>query len=121
MKKRRRYGSGASASSSYFTTCSGCGERIHLREMPYGQWVAFDGPNSTHKCGQRSQYDPWPSSSKGTGGNGYPATTRASSTSTGLPHSLTPGHPHQPSKTSKIPTWVWWLIVIAVFYLVMKK
>jgi hypothetical protein len=28
-----------------------------MREMPYGQWVAFDGADSVHECGQISDYD----------------------------------------------------------------
>jgi len=42
---------------SYFTDCYRCGVRIHMREMPYGQWVAFDGPESVHHCGQSSECD----------------------------------------------------------------
>src|SRR5258706_5360832 len=105
MKKRRRYRSAASASSSYFTTCHGCGERIHLREMPYGQWVAFDGSDSTHKCGQKSQYDAWPSSSKGAGEKSYPSTTRESSSSADASQSSNARHFYEPQR--KIPTWVW--------------
>jgi hypothetical protein len=29
-----------------------------MREMPHGQWVAFDGPESVHECGQLSDYGP---------------------------------------------------------------
>jgi hypothetical protein len=27
-----------------------------MRQMPYGQWVPFDGYRSVHRCGQTSQY-----------------------------------------------------------------
>lgn len=44
-------------SPSYFRRCKKCGARIHMREMPHGQWVAFDGRDSVHSCGQPSEYD----------------------------------------------------------------
>jgi hypothetical protein len=44
-------------SNSYFRNCKWCGQRIHMREMPYGQWVAFDGPESVHDCDQESEYN----------------------------------------------------------------
>jgi hypothetical protein len=43
-----------------------------MREMPYGQWVAFDGYDSVHKCGQMSEYEATPSaSSRGHGSRGH--------------------------------------------------
>ncbi len=56
MAYRRRRFSRRSSSGAYFTSCKWCGERIHMRQMPHGQWVAFDGEESVHKCGQISEY-----------------------------------------------------------------
>lgn len=37
---------------SYIRNCRYCGARISMREMPYGQWVAFEaGSDTTHECG----------------------------------------------------------------------
>jgi len=35
--------------SNYSRNCRDCGRRINLREMPHGQWVAFEGDRQ-HKC-----------------------------------------------------------------------
>ena len=32
-----------------------------MREMPYGQWLAFNADDSVHKCDGASGYDAWPS------------------------------------------------------------
>jgi len=39
---------------SYIRECKNCGQRISLRKMPDGQWVAFDvATDYQHICGQR--------------------------------------------------------------------
>jgi hypothetical protein len=35
--------------NSYTRKCRGCGRSIHMRQMPHGQWVAFEA-NSPHEC-----------------------------------------------------------------------
>ena len=43
---------------SYTRPCNKCGERISLREMPHGQWVAFDvSTEETHVCGVKNEPD----------------------------------------------------------------
>lgn len=98
-----------------------------MREMPYGQWVAFDGYDSVHKCGQVSEYDAAPSaSSRPDGSRGHSTQTppdakpsapqpSASGTDRGQ-QSWSP-----PKKEKGWPAWVWWLIVIAVLYFLLKK
>lgn len=36
--------------ASYSRNCNRCGKRINLRQMPGGQWVAFEGYDSPHDC-----------------------------------------------------------------------
>ena len=48
-----------SSTNSYMRTCRRCGERIHMREMPHGQWVPFSGYDRVHRCGESSEYGPW--------------------------------------------------------------
>lgn len=37
---------------AYIKACNKCGTRISMREMPQGQWVAFDvGSDDPHECG----------------------------------------------------------------------
>ena len=41
---------------SYTKNCVKCGEKISLREMSHGQWVAFDaGTDTPHKHGKRTR------------------------------------------------------------------
>ena len=43
---------------SYTRPCNTCGERISLREMPHGQWVAFDvSTEEAHVCGVKNEPD----------------------------------------------------------------
>ena len=43
---------------SYTRPCSKCGERISLRQMPAGQWVAFDvSTEESHVCGVKNNPD----------------------------------------------------------------
>lgn len=43
---------------SYTRPCSKCGERISLRQMPAGQWVAFDvSTEESHVCGVKNKPD----------------------------------------------------------------
>lgn len=37
--------------SSYTRPCRHCGRRINLRQMPHGQWVAFEG-DQQHVCNE---------------------------------------------------------------------
>lgn len=49
--------------ASYWQHCRDCGHRIQLREMPQGQWVAFDAYDRVHRCpGTRQQRHTQPSS-----------------------------------------------------------
>ncbi len=43
---------------AYTRPCNKCGQRISLREMPHGQWVAFDvSTEETHICGVQHEPD----------------------------------------------------------------
>ena len=43
---------------SYTRPCNKCGERISLRQMPAGQWVAFDVlTEESHVCGVKNKPD----------------------------------------------------------------
>ena len=43
---------------SYTKPCNKCGERISLRQMPQGQWVAFDASTEeSHICGIKNDPD----------------------------------------------------------------
>ena len=43
---------------SYTRPCNKCGERISLRQMPAGQWVAFDvSTEEFHVCGVKNKPD----------------------------------------------------------------
>lgn len=35
---------------SYYRKCKHCGRRIQMRQMPAGQWVAFEGYDTIHDC-----------------------------------------------------------------------
>ena len=44
---------------SYIKNCKVCGEKISLREMSHGQWVAFDAnTDKPHKHSKRSRQKP---------------------------------------------------------------
>ena len=44
---------------AYIRPCNKCGQRISMREMRAGQWVAFDASTQTpHKCGKKTKADP---------------------------------------------------------------
>ncbi len=43
--------------SSYRRPCRECGQRISLRQMPAGQWVAFDvSTEEPHICGVENEH-----------------------------------------------------------------
>ena len=43
---------------AYTRPCNKCGQRISLREMPHGQWVAFDvSTEESHVCGVEHEPD----------------------------------------------------------------
>ena len=45
--------------SSYRRPCRECGQKISLRQMPAGHWVAFDVSTETqHKCGKKTKENP---------------------------------------------------------------
>jgi hypothetical protein len=35
---------------SYRRRCKYCGKWIQIRQMPHGQWVAFEGYDTVHNC-----------------------------------------------------------------------
>ena len=38
--------------------CNKCGERISIRQMPHGQWVAFDvATDDQHKCSKKKVHN----------------------------------------------------------------
>ena len=44
---------------AYIRPCNKCGQRISMREMRAGQWVAFDASTEQpHKCGKKNKADP---------------------------------------------------------------
>jgi len=44
---------------AYIRPCNKCGQRISMREMRAGQWVAFDASTEKpHKCGKKNKEDP---------------------------------------------------------------
>ena len=44
---------------AYIRPCNKCGQRISMREMRAGQWVAFDASTEkAHKCGKKNKEDP---------------------------------------------------------------
>lgn len=44
---------------AYIRPCNKCGQRISMREMKAGQWVAFDSStDKAHKCGKKNKADP---------------------------------------------------------------
>ncbi|MBA3530494.1 MAG: hypothetical protein H0T73_01045 [Ardenticatenales bacterium] len=45
------------ANESYFRQCKHCGQAIHMRQMPAGQWVAFDDAERVHDCQNLSAYN----------------------------------------------------------------
>jgi hypothetical protein len=98
-----------------------------MREMPHGQWVAFDGQDSVHNCSQVSEYGPEPSTSRQTSNTPGRSTSTAPAS---LPSSSRPStsgsnriqQPTSPTKREEgWPAWVWWLIVIVVLYFIFKK
>lgn len=36
--------------TSYYRKCKHCGRRIQMRQMPEGQWVAWEGYDTIHDC-----------------------------------------------------------------------
>ena len=44
---------------AYIKQCDFCGQKISMREMRDGHWVAFDASTETaHKCGRETKPDP---------------------------------------------------------------
>ena len=44
---------------AYIRPCNRCGQRISMREMRAGQWVAFDASTENpHKCGKKNKANP---------------------------------------------------------------
>ena len=67
---------------SYIKNCTKCGERISMREMTHGQWVAFDAnSDKPHKHGKGSQKSaPSPRQSKHINSNAPTSTEPSSNT-----------------------------------------
>ena len=110
-----------------------------MREMPHGQWVAFDGHDTVHKCGQDSEYDEF----AGTHSAGHRVQGRTarseSSPSLSLPEpkgttepSISDGEPissmnsyesarqSEAQKQGGWPAWVWILLAIVLLYFLLK-
>ena len=129
MAYRYRRFSSRSSTGSYFRDCKWCGQRIHMRQMPHGQWVAFDGDESVHECGQSSQYDNAPSTHAAPTRPVYPSSPAGSPTSPqpsahsgNQPQSpTTPSISPQPAKSESLPAWIWWAIAIVILYFMFKK
>lgn len=93
-----------------------------MREMPHGQWVAFDGSDSVHSCGQISSYDDLMSSSPTK--NVFPTlpASKPSDADSGASNlkrgeqSLTTT-PRKGGMPDWIDTLVGWLAVIALIYI----
>lgn len=93
-----------------------------MREMPYGQWVAFDGYDSIHNCGQVSEYDAEPTASTHRSDSSGGRTTAPVS----APPSFRPAAPatersEDSRKDKGWPAWIWWLIAIVALYFLFKK
>ena len=44
---------------AYIRSCNRCGQKISMRSMRAGQWVAFDASTEKpHKCGKKNKEDP---------------------------------------------------------------
>jgi len=44
---------------AYIRSCKKCGQKISMREMKAGQWVAFDSStDKAHKCGKKNKANP---------------------------------------------------------------
>lgn len=99
---------------SYFRRCKYCGQRIHLRHMPEGQWVAFDGPDTVHKCPQQSQYEDlqFPRHRGYRRGVGYSSTPSAPDNS-----STTPTGGSQLQEPRPVYTSFWFWVALAFFAL----
>lgn len=105
MTRRRSYKTRLSRESSYFTTCKHCGVKIHMRQMPYDQWVAFDGPEIAHRCGRGSDYDDL----------SFQKSFHTSSLCRGDTQVNNPGfesaiHKHKTPNIKKLPSYVWPLL-----------
>lgn len=126
VRKRRTYRSRRSSSDSYFTNCKWCGERIHMRQMPYGQWLAFDGPDSVHNCGQASEYGAEPAASPGVRGSrgeyelGAHSLMEPSSTPSNPPSEPRQQPSSPPARKRDWSQWKLWLLWIVVFYVTHK-
>ena len=57
MRRKNWLGPKAQGAESYFRQCRNCKQTIHMREMPYAQWVAFDAPERVHDCKNVSEYN----------------------------------------------------------------
>ena len=114
--------------------------------MPHGGWVAFDGPNSVHQCGQKSEYGGEQNASGQRQSNRGRRRTQAQSVSKAELTAQRKAREefiaafeaqlHQQSMSPKkkerrllgwvwdliasLPGWVWWLIAIIVLFLLKK-
>ncbi len=127
MRLRRRPRSHRNNNSSYFTACKWCGERIHIREMPHGQWVAFGGSRLVHKCPESTEYDPisadslHPQASFGQRNHSAQATKVSGSQSILFAEKRSHEILTSPKTAQGWPAWVWWLIVVGILFFMLKK
>lgn len=133
---------------SYSRACKKCGQRINLRKMPGGQWVAFEGYDSIHKCGSHSaaRSTVHGASQKASGETVYDSiefpdiqvniteTTHAQkigSSSSTVPKRFSQGRTaadNAPSRSTvpnhggwNVPHWLWWLMAgLAIYWWVVR-
>ena len=97
-----------------------------MREMPYGQWVAFGGHDKVHKCPE-SDYGPEPSRSSRSSSSRErniqpaPVATPSNFQASTYAYEDKQKASSPPKKEDGWPAWVWWLIAIVVLYLIFKK
>lgn len=132
----RRSGRRRQEGGSYFTSCKWCGERIHMRQMPHGQWVAFGGADAVHRCPDASEYGTGPSVSRQGGGHSVRQSPPRNSAipppvPSSLGSSLSPSRdgavapdplsvtPRQPKVASY--SWIWWVIGLVIVVIALNR
>lgn len=124
--------------ASYSRSCKKCGIRINLRQMPSGQWVAFEGYDVQHKCGttgrqatrssshanaprnprtETGTYDNLEfgdiqvqsNSSDHLAAKSSPSVQNPSQANLRKPTVAGGTAPSSLPKSSSIPTWIWWV------------
>jgi len=67
--------------ASYKRQCRKCRQWIQLRQMPGGQWVAFEGYDTVHRCSSTRQKGRLPIEATGTDDATTPVSADTNSTS----------------------------------------